>query len=193
MGAGLISVSENRMSATATATIVKSDRPAWLSDARVFYSRIEEASKDSVSVFIPPDGEVSAENPGTLRLRLRRSGRSLQVLDHQERNEGVIRSEGLVRGVRHVMRRDENPVWTLSSRSVVHKRHRLRLTNGETWTFDTPFFWWQHLTGSLAGAPRLIGHVGPSKQIWLFGIEPGRETQDVLAAVALMHRNWGRW
>ena len=113
-----------------------------------------------VSVFIPPDGEVSAENPGTLRLRLRPSGRSLQVLDHQERNEGVIRSEGLVRRVRYVMRRDENPVWILSIRSVVRKRHRLHITDGETWTFDTPFYWWQHLNGSLAGAPRLMGHVG---------------------------------
>ena len=85
--------------------MVKSDRPAWLSEARVFYSRIEEGSKDPVSVFIPPDGEVSAGNPGTLCLRLRPSGHSLQVLDHQERNEGVIRSEGLVRGIRYVMRR----------------------------------------------------------------------------------------
>lgn len=45
---------------------------------------------------------------------------------------------------------------------------RLQLTDGETWTFDTPFYWWQHLTGSLTGAPRLIGHVGPSKRIWLW-------------------------
>lgn len=102
--------------------MVKSDRPAWLSDARVFYSRIEEGSKDPVSVFIPPDGEVSAGNPGRLRLRLRPVGRSLQVLDHQECAEGVIRSEGLVHGIRYVMRRDENPVWTLSTRSVVRKR-----------------------------------------------------------------------
>src|SRR5215203_1281496 len=104
--------------------MVKSDRPPWLSDARVFYSRIEEGPQDPVSVFIPPDGEVSAGNPGRLRLRLRPTGRSLQVLDHQECDEGVIRSEGLVRGIRYVMRRDENAVWTLSTRSVVRKRHR---------------------------------------------------------------------
>jgi hypothetical protein len=180
------------MSATATATIVKADRPAWLTDARVFYTRIEEGSKDPVSVFIPPDGEVSVANPGALRLSLRPDGRSLRVLDHEGCNEGVIRSEGLVRGIRYVMRRDQNPVWILSVRSLVRKRHRLRLADGETWTFDTPFYWWQHLTGSLADAPGLIGHVGPSKRIWLFGIEPGRETRDVLAAVAVMHRNWWR-
>lgn len=172
---------------------MKPDPPAWLSDARVFYSRIEEGSKYPVSVFIPPDGEVSARNPGTLRLRLQPSGRSLKVLDHQGSDEGVIRDEGLVRGIRYVMRRDENPVWMLSIRSVARKRHRLRLTDGETWTFDTPFYWWQRLTGTRAGAPGLIGHVGPSKRVWIFRIEPGRETDDVLAAVALMHRNWWRW
>ena len=165
----------------------------WLSDARVFYSRIDEGSTDPVSVFIPPDGDVTSENPGTLRLRLQPVGRSLQVLDHQGNTEGVIRSEGLVRGIRYVMWRDENRVWSLSVRSVVRKRHNLRLTDGETWTFDTPFYWWQQLTGSLASAPTLIGHVGPSKRLWLFEVEPGRETHDLLAAVALLHRNWWRW
>lgn len=165
----------------------------WLSEARVFYSRIDEGSKDPVSVFIPPEGDMTAENPGTLRLRLRPVGRSLQVLDHQGNSEGVIRSEGRVRGIRYVMRRHEKPVWILSVRSVVRKRHQLHFTDGETWTFDTPFYWWQHLTGSVAGAPSLIGWVGPSKRIWLFDVRPGRETHDLLAAVALMHRNWWRW
>ena len=144
-------------------------------------------------VFIPPDGEVTDGNAGTLRLRLQPAGRSLQVLDHEGRNEGVIRSEGVLRGTRWVMRRNENPVWTSSVRSVVRKRHRLRLVDGETWTFDTPFYWSQHLVGSVAGAPSLIGQVGPSKRIWLFGVEPGRENDHLLAAVALMHRNWWRW
>jgi hypothetical protein len=76
---------------------------------------------------------------------------------------------------------------------VVRNRHRLRLTDGETWTFDTPFYWWQHLTGSVARSRTLMGHIGPSKRIWLFGVEPGRVTDDVLAAVALLHRNWWRW
>ena len=144
-------------------------------------------------MFIPPDGDVTSENPGTLRLRLRPVGRSLQVLDHQGNNQGVISSEGLVRGNRYVMRRDEKPVWILSVRSVVRKRHQLLLADGEAWTFDTPFYWWQHLIGSVAGAPGLIGSVGPSKRFWLFDIEPGRETHDLLAAVALLHRNWWRW
>jgi len=163
-----------------------------LSEARVFYSKIEGSSNDPVSVFIPPDGDVTDESPGTLRLRLRPTGRSLEVLDHKGSAEGVIRSEGLLPGLRYVMRRNENPVWVLSLRSMVRKRHQLQLAEGETWTFDTPFYWWQHLTGSLAGAPKLTGYVGPSKRLWLFGFEPNRETNDLLAAVALMHRNWWR-
>ena len=35
-----------------------------------------------------------------------------------------------MRGVRYVMRRDENPVWILSLRSVFRKRHRLHITDG---------------------------------------------------------------
>jgi hypothetical protein len=75
----------------------------------------------------------------------------------------------------------------------VRKRHQLRLDEDETWTFDTPFYLWRHVTGSVAGVPRLIGYVGPSMRIWLFGFEPGRETHDLLAPVALLHRNWWRW
>lgn len=160
---------------------------------RVFYSRIDQGATDPVSVFIPPDGDVTTDTPGTLRLRLQPVGRALRVLDHRGNSEGIIRSEGLVRGIRYVMRRDENPVWTLSIRSMVRKRHQLRLTDGETWTFDTPFYRWRHVTGSLAGAPRIIGHVGPSMRLWLFGVEPDRETDHLLAAVALLHRNWWRW
>jgi hypothetical protein len=57
-------------------------------------SRIEEGAKDPVSVFIPPDGEVSAGNPGTLRLRLRPIGRSVQVLDHQSATKGLSARRG---------------------------------------------------------------------------------------------------
>ena len=169
------------------------ERPAWCDDARVFYSRIDKGRDDPVSVFIPPGGDVTDENPGTLRLRLHPSGRALDVLDHRGCNDGVIRSEGLVRGVCFVMRRNDGPVWRLSVRSVVRKRHELRFTSGEVWMFDTPFYWWQGLTGTLAGAPRLIGHVGPRKTFWLFGVEAGHDADDVLAAVAVLHRNWWRW
>ena len=169
------------------------ERPAWFDGARVFYSRIDTGRDDPVRVFVPPDGDVTDENPGTLRLRLHPRGRALDVLDHRGCSDGVIRSEGLVRGVRYVMRRNDEPVWSLSVRSVVRKRHELRLTSGEVWMFDTPFCWWRGLTGAVRGAPRMIGRVGPRKKFWLFGVEAGCDTDDVLAAVAVLHRNWWRW
>ena len=174
-------------------TTERGESPLWVTDAEVFYSRIEDGARVPVTVFTPPDGEVTDTNPGTVRLRLQPAGRALQVLDHEGRDGGVIRSEGVVRGVRYVLRRNGTSVWTLSIRSLVCKRHRLHLADGGTWTFDTPFYWWQHLTGSLAGAPKILGEVGPSKRIWLFGCEPGCATDDLLAAVALLHRNWWRW
>ena len=45
-------------------------RPAWLDDARYYYSEIDGDSADPVSVFDAADGnEVSSESPGTLCLR----------------------------------------------------------------------------------------------------------------------------
>jgi hypothetical protein len=106
--------------------------------------------------------------------------------------EGIIESEGIVPGGRYLMRRNGNPVWTLSAKSFVRKRHTLELTGGETWTFDTPFFWWQQLTGTACGVPKLLGYVGPTKRLWLIRVEPSRDTHDLLAAVAFMHRKWWR-
>jgi hypothetical protein len=91
------------------------------------------------------------------------------------------------------MRRDGVPAWTLTTRSIVRKRHALESTTGEAWTFDTPFYWWQHLTGTSGGVPRLLGQVGPTKRLWFMWVEPGRDTQDILAAVAFLHRTWWRW
>ncbi len=169
--------------------------PAWFDDARWYYSRIGEESAQPVSVFMfPPDGdEVSSESPGTLCLRLEsrfRYSPRLRVLDAGGREEGLIRPEGLVPGMRYAMRRNGEPVWILSVRSIVRKRHALELAHGDSWTFDTPFFWWQHLTGTAFGAPRLLGGVGPAIWIWVMFIEPGRDTLDLLSAVAFLHRQW---
>ena len=176
--------------------------PDWVNDARWYYSRIGgddsfvEAlrSADPVSVFTAPDSaEVSSAKPGTPCLHLEPRSRLVRVLDADGREEGVIRSEGFVPGVRYVMRRSGTPVWVLSVRSIVRKRHILELAGGETWTFDTPFFWWQHLTGTTCGVARLLGYVGHTKRFWLMWLEPGRDTHDLLAAVAFMHRQWWRW
>jgi hypothetical protein len=175
--------------------VEESHRPAWLNDARwYYYSKIGDDSADSVSVFTAAVGaEVSSAMPGTLCLNLEPRFRSVRVRDAGGREEGIIRSEGLVPGVKYVMRRDGNPVWTLSVRSIVRKRHMLEPAHGETWTFDTPFFWWQHLTGTVCGVQELLGYVGPTKRFWLMWVAPGRDTHDLLAAIAFMHRKWWRW
>ena len=174
--------------------VEESRRPARLNDARRYYSTIGGESADPVSVFTAADGEeVSSATPGTPCLHLEPRFRLVRVLDADGREEGVIRSEGIVPGVRYVMRRNGYLVWVFSVRSIVRKRHTLEPADGETWTFDTPFFWWQHLTGTACGVPKLVGYVGPTKRVWLMWIEPGRDTHDLLAAVAFMHRKWWRW
>jgi hypothetical protein len=52
------------------------------------------------------------------------------------------------------MRREGTPVWVLTVRSFVRKRHRVQIVDGDVWTFDTPFFWWQHLRGTVSGHER---------------------------------------
>jgi hypothetical protein len=171
----------------------ESRMPDWLDDARWYYSMIGEESAQPVSVFSSEDDKVSSESPGTLCLRLEprfRYSSRLRVLDAGGREQGIIRSDGLVPFARYAMRRNREMVWKLSVRSIVRKRHALELANGDSWTFDTPFFWWQNLTGTACGAPRLFGHVASVMWIWLMWIEPGRDTFDVLAAVAFMHRQW---
>ena len=74
------------------------------------------------------------------------------MLDAGGREQGKIRPDGLVPGVKYAMCRNGELVWRLSVRSVVRKHHTLVLANGDCWTIDTPFFWWQNLTGTALGA-----------------------------------------
>jgi hypothetical protein len=173
--------------------------PAWLDGARWYYSEIGgEESADPVSVFNASGlDEVNSESPGTLCLRLEArflSSPRVRVLDADGREQGIIRSEGLVPCVSYAMRRNGELVWKLLVRSFVRKRHVLELASGDPWTFDTPFFWWQNLTGTALGAPRLFGGVVvPTKKVWAIWIEPGRDTFDLLAAVAFLHRQYWHW
>jgi hypothetical protein len=174
----------------------ESRMPAWLDGARWYYSEIGEESAQPVSIFLSDREGVSSESPGTLCLRLEprfRYSSRLRVLDARGREQGIIGSEGPVPGVRYAMRRNGEMVWMLSVRSIVRRRHSLELANGDSWTFDTPFFWWHDLTGTAFGAPRLLGYVGSVMWIWLMWIEPGRDTFDLLAAVRFMHRQWFHW
>jgi hypothetical protein len=176
--------------------VEESGMPAWLDEARWYLSVIgEEESADPVSVFDASGlDEVNSESPGTLCLRLEArylSSPRVRVLDAGGREQGIIRSEGLVPCVRYAMRRNGELVWKLSVRSIVRKRHVLELSNGDSWTFDTPFFWWQNLTGTAFGAPRLFGGlVVPTKKVWAMWIEPGRDRFDLLAAVAFLHKQY---
>jgi hypothetical protein len=172
--------------------------PAWLDDARRYYSEIGGEPADPVSVFDAADSdEVSNGSPEMPCLRLEPQFHCLprvRVLDAGRRELGVIRSVGLIPGVRYAMHRNGELVWMLSVQSIVRKRHALELANGDTWTFDTPFFWWQNLTGTALGAPRLLGGlIVPTKRVWAMWIEPGKDTPDLLAAVAFMHRQYWRW
>jgi hypothetical protein len=90
------------------------------------------------------------------------------------------------------MRRDGELVWRLSVRSVVRKHPALELADGGSWTFDTPFFWWQHLTGTALGAPRLLGSY-PTTRLWLMWVQPGWDKFDLLAGVAFLHRQRWYW
>ena len=70
----------------------------------------------------------------------------------------------------------------------VRKHHQVIIAGREDWTFDTPFFWRHHyFTGALTGQTRLLGLVGPTKRMWRFSVEPGRDTPELLAAVTFLH------
>jgi len=167
--------------------------PTWLSSGRRYYSKVGLESNDPVTVFSTGDEDVSHEKPGTPCVYLEPGSRLVHVLDTDQKERGTIRSDGLMPLGRHVMCQGTEVLWGLSVRSVVRKRHTLCPVVGDQWTFNTPFFWWQQLSGSVSGTPRLLGTVGPTKRLWFMMIEAGRDTPDVLAAVAFMHRKWWRW
>jgi hypothetical protein len=139
--------------------------PAWLNDSRWYYSLVGEGSAQPVSVFDATDcDEVTNESPGILCLRLEprfRYSPRVRVVDAGGGEVGVIRPEGLVPGVRYAMYRDCEPAWRLSVRSIVRKRHALKLANGVSWTVYTPFFGCRWV-GTVHGIPRMVGIVGPS-------------------------------
>jgi len=157
--------------------------PTWPGGWHRYYSQIGPGSTDPVTIFRAGDEVVSNEKPGTPCVHLEQASRSVRVFDADKQDRGIIRSEGLRPLGRYVMRLDTEVVWVLSVRSIVRKRHTLCPVVGDQWTFDTPFFWWQQLAGSVAGTPRLLGRVGPTKRLWFMMIEAGHDTPHVLAAV----------
>jgi hypothetical protein len=169
------------------------DQPAWLESARFYYSRIQRERRDPVAVFAADESrEVSEHNPGRLCMRLEPQASGLCVVAADGQTLGWIRHRGLFPLRRSVMLREGGLVWTLAVRSLVRKRHVLQLADGDRWTFDTPFFWWQHLTGTVHEAPSVVGRVGPTKEFWMLRIQPGMDSVELLAAIACLHRQWWR-
>jgi hypothetical protein len=132
---------------------MNSPMPDWVENVgRWYYSRIESQPIWHASVStVPADAEVNDQSPGTLLLRMEPRWRGTRVLDATSREVGIVRSEGVVRGLRFVMRRSGAAVWSSAVRSVVRKHHRLTVEGGADWTFDTPFFWWHHYLVGLVG------------------------------------------
>lgn len=166
----------------------------WLRSGHRYHSRIGPDSTDPVTIFRAGDEDASNEGPGIPCVHLAPVSRSIvRVFDADKNDRGTIRSEGFRPLGRYVMRRNTELIWVLSVGSIVRKRHTFCPVVGDRWTFDSPFFWWQQLAGSVDGTPRLVGEVGPTKRVWLMTIEAGFDAPDVLAAIAFMHRKWWRW
>ena len=172
---------------------MQDEQPAWLQSWRFYYSRIQGGRRDPVAIFAG-DGssELSERNPGRLVIRLEPQAPGLRVLAANSQTLGSIQHEGVFPFRRSVMVKEGALVWTLSVRSLVGKRYVLQLADGDRWTFDTPFFWWQRLAGSVRHAPAVVGEVGPTKQFWMLWIQPGKDSIELLAAIARMHRQWWR-
>lgn len=60
------------------------------------------------------------------------------------------------------------------------------------WRFHTPFFWWMNVLALESAVPRLVGTVGPTKREWMLWVQPDWDGEDLLAAVAYLHRRWWR-
>ena len=116
--------------------------PEWLNSVDYwYYSHIQRHSGYVVTVCrAAMDQEVSDERPGTPILLLQPRFGMTRVFDADGVERGVIRSKGILRGLRFEMRRNGPAVWVSTVRSFVGKRHTLQTADGQLWMFDTPFF-----------------------------------------------------
>jgi hypothetical protein len=164
-------------------------KPPWWSDANRYYSRISTFRHASPQVWVLPEGgEVTSESPGSLRLHLRVSAEGMRVLDGVGQERGQIAAT--VPYFSYTMHRDGSLIWKLSARSVVLRRHAAQFASVDRWLFHTPWYWWLNIVGLQNGAVRVVGWVGPSKRLWGLCVDPKYDSLDLLALLALMHRNW---
>ena len=159
-----------------------------------YYSHIQRHSGYVVTVFrAAMDQEVSDERPGTPILLLQPGFGMTRVFDADGVERGVIRSKIILRGLRFEMRRNGPAVWVINRSLVCSQAAHVTDSRWPALDVRYAFFGWQHLTGIIDSDDGLIGLVGPTKQHWGFAIEPGRDTFDLLSAIAFMHWKWWRW
>jgi hypothetical protein len=138
----------------------------------------------------PSEGDASDANPGELCLRLVAGFREIRVVDARGAEHGLVRP--LAPGLGWEMRRAEQTIWSVRSRSVVLRRHALEFPGIGSWDVRTPFFWWMNIWCRQDDATKVLGQVGPRKWLWFLWVAPGTDTIDVLSAVAFLHRRWWR-
>jgi hypothetical protein len=112
----------------------------------------------------------------------------MRVLDGAGLERGQISAP--VPKLLYTMHRDGSLIWKVSARSIVLRRHAVQFASGDRWLFHTPWYWWLNVLGAHSGAVRVLGWVGPSKRLWALCVDPAHDSFDLLALLALMHRNW---
>jgi hypothetical protein len=123
---------------------------------------------------------------------LKRTSRGgVAVLDAVDHETGLIRTEQGLLFPKYALYQDSTILWTLSVRSVFRNRHTLQLAEDTRWDVRTPFFS-THFEGRAADGSRVLGRVGQHVSEWLWLVNPDRDSQPLLAAVAFMHRQWYR-
>jgi len=167
------------------------EQPTWWERASLYYSAIQNDRRDSVHVYRPPDdGQITPATPGTLRLKLEAAADELRVLDGDAHECGSIDVEW--GKIKYAMRRDGCQSWKVAARSLMFRRYAVEFASGDRWLFYTPFFCWMGIAGLQDGQVRVLGWVGPNRQIWGLRVDPECDSVEVLALVALMHRSGWR-
>ncbi len=163
--------------------------PAWLDDARWYYSEIGGESAQPVSVFRTDREGVDSESPGTLcsasGASVAQCRRGCSVLGCRA---GKKWASFAPRGLCPRARCRDAPRCRTSSgryRSVRSSASCIRFGAGSRRLVDVRAAILLVATPNRhhAGGPRLLGGLGPVGWIWMMWIEPGRDTFDLLAAV----------
>ena len=153
----------------------------WTAAAREYCSQIERGPASDVRVY------RRNETDACLALK-RETSRALAIFDGSASRIGVIQSEGCFLRPKHAMHVDGGISWILAPVSLLRHRHTLQLSDDMVWHIRTPFFSTACRADSADGAT-VIGHVHRT-DTWLWLIEPGRDVDLFLAALALVHREW---